>query len=70
MNGIAEPYANIDVQSFLQNVSDYKIISNPYTKVTGYLSVCLYVLPKDLANRSTDIVLLYRVDSHRSREGL
>ena len=38
---------------------------NPYNKVTGCVSV-----PKDLANRKTDWVLLYRLAFHRSREGL
>ena len=50
---------------------------NPCTKVTGclcvcvsvYLCVCVSVL-KDLANRCTDQVLLNRVASHTSREGL
>ena len=46
---------------------------NPYTKVTGCLSVCESVylcVPKDLAYRLTDRVLLSRVASHGSREGL
>ena len=47
----------------------YVILINPYTKVTECLSVCVFV-PKDLANRLTDRVLLYRVDSHRSWKGL
>ena len=36
----------------------------PYNKVTGCLSVRLYV-PKDHANRLTDIVILYWVASHK-----
>ena len=33
---------------------------NPYNKVIGSLSV-----PKDLANRQTEMVLLYSVASHK-----
>ena len=40
-------------------------IKHPYNKVNGCLSV-----PKNLANRWTDRVLLNRVASHRSKEGL
>ena len=45
------------------------VAATHYNKVTGCLSVCLFV-PKDLVNRGTDMVLLNRVASHRSREGL
>ena len=43
------------------------MLQNPYVKVIGsvYVCVCLFI-PKDLANRSTDMVLLYNVASHRS----
>ena len=54
------PYAALQ---FLHN------IPFPYNKVKGCLFVCLSV-PKDLANRWTDRVLLNRVASHRSRKGL
>ncbi len=43
----------------------YDAINNstyPFNKITGCLSVCLFV-PKDLANRWTYMVLLYRVGS-------
>ncbi len=42
---------------------------NPYNKVIDFKCIYLSVL-KDLANYSTDMVLLYRVSSHRSWEGL
>ena len=42
---------------------------NPYIKVTGCLFVCVSV-PKDIANRRTDRVLLNRVNSHGFWEGL
>ena len=40
--------------------SGFKGWVNPFAKVTGCLSVCLSV-PKDLANRWTEMVLLYNV---------
>ena len=48
-----------------RTVNSYNWIS--YKKVTVRLSVCLFE-PKDLANRWTNMVLLYRVDSYRSWE--
>ena len=47
-------------------------IYTPYNKITGCLSVCVFVclcVSKDLADHWTDIVIFYRVDSHRSWEG-
>ena len=38
----------------------YKGEYNSFNKVTRCLSICMFV-PKDLANCSTDMVLLYRV---------
>ena len=43
------------------------VFKNPYNKVTGCLSVCMFV-PKDLANRWTDRILLNMVASHRSSQ--
>ena len=37
----------------------FSFIHNPYIKVTGCVSVCLFVL-NDLANRCTDMILLGR----------
>ena len=42
------------------------IFKHPYIKVTGWM----FVLPRDLANCWTDMVLLYNVGSHRYMEGL
>ncbi len=59
---------DIDISSFscLAALSlVYGKIHNPYNKVTGCMS-----LTKDFANRRSDIVLLYNVASHRSREYL
>ena len=47
----------------------YLSLGNPYIKLTGSVSVCVCV-PKDLANYSTNMVLLYNVASYRSLESL
>ena len=47
--------------SIIANIKQYNY---PYKKVTGSVSVCLSE-PKDLANRQTDMVLLYSLASHR-----
>ena len=47
----------------------YFEVIHPYSKVTGYLTVCL-CLPKNLANRLTDMVLLFSGASQRSWKGL
>ena len=47
----------------------YFEVIHPYRKVTGYLTVCL-CLPKNLANRLTDMVLLFSEASQRSWKGL
>ena len=44
-------------QCFLESIAD-KVSTYPYNKVIGCVSVWLFVL-KDLANPSTDMVLLY-----------
>ena len=53
-------------------LTDILLLLYPYNKVKGCLFICVFVcmfVPKDLANRLTDGVLLNRVASNRSREG-
>ena len=56
-----------------ENSKDFSLYILIINKQNVFLSVCRCVcmfVPKDLAKRSTDQVLLYRVASHRSWEGL
>ena len=59
------PKRNFDLLISIDHLTYLKSIDYPLKKVTGYVSVCLSV-PKDLANHSTDMVLLYSEASHRS----
>ena len=57
-----------NVQKIFVGGFTYIFRFNPYNRVTGCLSVYLFVcliVPKDF-----DMVLLYRVASHRTWEGL
>ena len=51
-----------------QFILGFMLYLYPYKKVTGCLSISLYV-PKGLANRLTDMFLPYSVASHMSWGG-
>ena len=59
MFSIKNRFTAINLKKNISN--DILGVIYPYTKVTGCLFVCVFV-PKDLANRCTDRVLLIRVD--------